>query len=125
MENPPAVPPALQANMWQPGQSGNPKGNFDRHSTKPIAKRIQEYLDKGCENIEALKEFKSKAAKDAIIEAMITNAVKGDKGSAKLLFEMVEGKPAQSVDVTTNGEKISQSTERLDEVLAKLKEAGA
>ena len=110
---------------WKPGQSGNPTGN-NGWSTKPISKRIQEYLEGDCQFLDHLPDnLKSKKAKDMLIEALVKKAIGtetygSDTSAMKLIFEHAEGKPYQAIDMTTKGERISSSTSKLDELIAKL-----
>lgn len=46
--------------------------------------------------------------KDIIARALLTKAAKGDVYAIREVFDRVEGKAAQSIDVTTNGEPINE-----------------
>lgn len=107
---------------WKPGDIPNPKGNHDRHSTRPIAKRIAELFEERIPaDFQVDERFKSKKAKDALVQAIFEKALMQDIPAAKLLMEHSEGKE-QSIDLTTKGEKIqSADNTRLNELLDSIK----
>lgn len=73
---------------FQKGQSGNPKGRpKDAILTKEIRSQLNDVRDDGKTNAQA------------IVESMIERAVKGDVRAADLIFNRIEGKPLQSVDL--------------------------
>ncbi len=74
---------------WQSGQSGNVKGRpKDALLTKEIRAQLNEVRDDGKTNAQA------------IAESMISRAIKGDVRAADLIFNRIEGKPLQSVDLS-------------------------
>ena len=85
------LPPALEANLWKPGQSGNPSG---RPKKKPITELYEEML--------ADPEFVEQ------LRASIRKSVRGGNMAMVLqvreMTDRVEGKVTQPIeaDVTVN-----------------------
>lgn len=103
------------------GVSGNPKGNaLDKHSTKSIASWINQLLNDETfkthvrEGLE-IKEYQGVPIK-AIIGAQIHLAINGDSRAADLLFKHGG---TQSIDITSDGEKLegSVSAEQLAQIV--------
>lgn len=105
------------------GEIRNPLGNgADRHSTRPIAKRIAEFLEGDIpSDFEIDDRFKSRKAKEALIQALFERAIKQETGAAKLLIEQAEGKADQNIDLRTLGRSITPSDERHNAMMEKLK----
>lgn len=76
--------PAFVAQMWKPGQSGNPGG-------RPKKKLVDQALTE-------LLEAKDSEEAIAIAVKLIQMARGGDSQSAKLIAERTEGKPLQKVE---------------------------
>ena len=72
------LPPELQANIWKPGQSGNPGG---RPKRKPLTEALQAILD----NPEEVM---------AVCKAQMKRAKKGHVDSFTAIRDTVEGKPS-------------------------------
>lgn len=69
MSNPNAVPPV--AHQFKPGQSGNPKGNTDGHSTRSIPEWINKLLKDPEFEITTIEKGEYKSYKAAPLEAII------------------------------------------------------
>ena len=69
---------------WKPGQSGNPKGRPPKGDTMT----------------EALKE---KVDKEAVAEKLYAMAMEGDIAALKYIYDRVDGKPRESVDLNHSG----------------------
>lgn len=115
--------PEMIANKWKPGDIPNPAGNHDRHSTRPIAKRIAEFLEGDIpSDFEIDDRFKSRKAKEALIQALFERAVKQETGAAKLLIEQAEGRADQNIDLRTLGKSLSPAGESLKELAEKIRQ---
>lgn len=77
---------------WKPGECGNPKG---RPKGKVSLKRL---LETKLE--EVLPNADGKTIADGIIHAAVSKALKGDKAAMELVFNYIEGRPIQSVDLS-------------------------
>ena len=76
---------------WQSGQSGNLKGRpKDALLTKEIRAQLNDVRDDGKTNAQA------------IAESMISRAIKGDVRAADLIFNRIEGRVLQSVDLSVS-----------------------
>ena len=53
-----------------------------------------------------------------IVKKVIEKAKKGDLKAAEMIFDRVDGKPLASIDITTDGDKISQETMDIKKILA-------
>jgi hypothetical protein len=109
----------------KPGEVRNPKGNADRHSTRPISTLIREYFERGCQDLDIKEKFKSKKAKEALVEALLEKAIGSDGVDTRamsILLEYGEGKPETKVDITTKGDKVeSAPIARLNEMIEAIK----
>jgi hypothetical protein len=79
---------------WKKGQSGNPKG---RPKLPDIREALAKVLADEKDGITAL---------EATLAALRAKAVRGDVRAAEVLLDRAFGKSAQTVDVTSGGEKI-------------------
>ena len=91
-----ANPSPSPATRFKKGQSGNPKG-------KPKMPDLKEAMARSLG--ETNKD--GTTALDQIIEAMRRKAAQGDVKAAELLLARGFGKPRESVDITSGGEKIA------------------
>ena len=96
MPNPP------KHTQFKKGQSGNPKG-------RPKLPDISEALAKILAD-----EKDGYSALEATLMALRAKAVKGDIRAAEALLDRAFGKPRQSVDHTTAGEKLPPNTVRVE-----------
>ncbi len=69
---------------WKPGQSGNPKGRAKRGETMTDALKV-------------------KADKDEIADKLIALANDGDLAALKYIYDRIDGKPRESVDIEHSG----------------------
>lgn len=91
-----ANPSPSPATRFKKGQSGNPKGKPKLPDLKEaMARALGEQAKDGT------------TALDQIIEAMRRKAAQGDVKAAELLLARGFGKPRESVDITSGGEKIA------------------
>jgi hypothetical protein len=79
---------------WKKGQTGNPKG-------RPKLPDIREALAKVLAD-----EKDGVTALEATLRALRAKAIRGDVRAAEALLDRAFGKAAQTVDVTSGGEKI-------------------
>jgi hypothetical protein len=111
------IPPEKR---WQPGQSGNPSGRpkgicyFGEAAREMLASQevnIEYTFPKGGEEITRKFNLKTSAKSfhHAIIAAMMRECLDGNVQAFTALSDRAYGKPAQSLDVTSDGDKI-QST---------------
>lgn len=70
---------------FQPGQSGNPTG---KSKLKPLTDRLRMILAQNPHRAEK------------IAEALITEAEGGNLQAAAMIFDRLEGKPTQSLEIT-------------------------
>ena len=107
-------------NMWQPGQSGNPKGR--PVGAVGIKKRIENFLSGEVENkvIEFLHEhgvnMGIKTREDALIAAMYVKGISGDTKAAELLLNRLYGKTKTEIEINTGIDK-----ERQEQISRKMK----
>ena len=81
---------------WKPGQSGNPNGRPKKgYSISEAFKRM----------LEADPE-----KKEAIVNKILLAALSGDMAAAKMIWQYMDGQPAQAIDLTSNGEQIKTPT---------------
>ena len=99
-------PPLKNLKSFKPGESGNPDGkpkgtlNF-----KTRAKWLLEATEEITHPVTGKKVTISIA--DQIDVALIRAARKGESWAVKEVLDRLEGKSAQAVDITSDGEKIS------------------
>ena len=86
----------IQKYKFPKGKSGNPKGR------PPVLKPLKEVIEKVMAD-----EKDGVSAMEAVVMTLRSRALKGDTKAIDLLLSYTYGKPKQSVDVTTDGEKIS------------------
>jgi hypothetical protein len=76
--------------QFKPGQSGNPGGRPKKVSLTALLR-------------EALaREVEGRTVGEKLVEVMVQNALKGDFRFCRDLMDRIDGKPHQSVSVTTN-----------------------
>lgn len=92
----PPTPP--KHSQFKKGQSGNPKG-------RPKLPDIKEALAKVLAD-----EKDGTSALEATLMALRSKAVKGDVRAAMVLLDRAFGKPQQSIDHTTGGDKLIPTT---------------
>jgi hypothetical protein len=89
----PTPPPPVHS-RFKKGQTGNPKG-------RPKLPDIREALAKVLAD-----EKDGVTALEATLRALRAKAIRGDVRAAEALLDRAFGKAAQTVDVTSGGEKI-------------------
>jgi hypothetical protein len=91
------LPEPLAANLWKPGQSGNPKG---RGRPTPLTAALLKQLQK------KLPGADDQTIADALAARLIKLALKENAKSLEALlaiFDRVEGKPFQRTELTGEG----------------------
>jgi hypothetical protein len=97
----PTPPPPVHS-RFKKGQSGNPKG-------RPKLPDISEALAKILAD-----EKDGRTALEQTLLALRAKAVRGDIRAAEALLDRAFGKPKQSVDHTTGGDKLPPSAIRVE-----------
>jgi ribosomal protein L17 len=77
---------------YQKGQSGNPKGRPKKGET------LTDLLREKIEKPKTPRE--KKARKELIIEKLITLAEAGDLAALKYVFDRIDGRPKESIEIT-------------------------
>lgn len=99
--------------QFKPGESGNPKGRPPVPSLKSVLKNlIDSQAPKAIIDlayVQKLTEKKDLTYNDVLALRLATAAlVEGDIAAIKEIFDRLEGKAQQTVDVTTGGDPINQ-----------------
>lgn len=107
--------------LFQPGQSGNPAGK--PKGIRHMSTLLEEAIKKVAEDTGTPEDI-------AIIKTVIDRAKKGDMKAIEHIWDRLEGKAPQSIDITTDGEKLPAAGDVDVEALAiemakKLKEQKA
>ena len=97
----------LTAPRFRPGQSGNPSGRPKNVLSKAIRKKLEEVNESG------------QTVEEEITDKLVELARAGNMDAIKLLGDRSEGKPRQSITVTTD------SRERIERALDNLISAAA
>ncbi len=100
----------VEAHKFKPGQSGNPAGRVP--GSKNLSTILAKYLenDVTTEGLDGI-EIKVSAA-DAVVLKLIRRAVKkGDYRAIREIFDRLEGRTKQSVDVTTDGKPLTDEVD--------------
>jgi hypothetical protein len=84
--------------LFKPGQSGNPGG---RPKGRSLTARLRDLLDQYELNGKRLPDGKQVA--DLVVEGLVLGAAKGGSRQLQEVFNRVEGKVTQRVDVTSKG----------------------
>ncbi len=105
---------------WKPGQSGNPAGRPPGLSLRSLI------VDRLEECPEGLQDGRSLA--EELVVRLVADAIKHDGQSRKILIEMLEGRPRQSVAVDTRPivpiiDNIPRHEQYLDQAAAAIAEA--
>ena len=101
--------------LWKPGQSGNPNGR--PKGSKNLSTMLWEALQEKARNSngEPMKETYA----DLFIKRVLKDAI--EKGNGKeLIFDRIEGKAAQPVDVTSGGETLGSTSVDVMELARKV-----
>lgn len=81
---------ARKTGRWKPGQSGNPNGR------PPKAKSLTDLL----RNRVAAKGPDGKPNMEAITDKVMQLALAGERWAVELIYDRLEGKPAQALELT-------------------------
>lgn len=93
--------------QFQPGESGNPAGR--PKGSRNLSTILREMLSEEVEiEIEGKKE--KCEFQEAIVKQLLRKANKGNLRAIQEIFDRVDGKAKQQVDVTTKGEQITGVT---------------
>lgn len=88
--------------QFQPGQSGNPAGKPKgiRHMSTLLLEAVKRVAQDGgtSEDVE-------------IVRALVAKAKSGDTKAIDIVFDRLEGKAPQTIDVTTDGDKLPSAGE--------------
>jgi len=97
--------------LWKPGQSGNPAGRPEKVSLTAILMRKLKEAD---------PDEPEKIRAEKVVEVALAKAEAGDFQMFKEIYDRVEGKVTQPVDVTT--ETVSRDA-KVERIKAKVKES--
>ena len=89
-----------------PGRNGGTlnKGGASNQGRKKKLPELRDIMD----NVMG-DEQKGTTAAEAVLMALRQKAIKGDVQAIKVLLEYMYGKPSQSIDLTTKGDKIGNT----------------
>lgn len=106
MANPNAIPP--EEHKFKPGQSGNPNGRPKgaRSLSTILREMLEEEIDVNIDGVKSRKQFQ-----EVIIRKLLKKANDGDMRAIEHIFDRIEGKAKQNLDVTSNGETVGQVQE--------------
>lgn len=106
---------------WQfkPGQSGNPAGKAP--GTKNLTSRIREGLARlGAKDAQG----NPLPVEEALAQKIIKMALDGDRKMIELVWNYLDGKPPQNIDLTSKGERVgtvvlsAEEERRIEELFA-------
>jgi len=80
---------------WKPGQSGNPKGRPKKRDS--LVSLLKEVLEK-----EYLADKKGRTWAEVLTDQLLLKAVKGDMIAQRIIWEYVEGKPKQEIEIPSD-----------------------
>ena len=110
-KTPKQIPPAMEANKWKPGQSGNPSG---RPRRLPISDRYAAMAELPLPDyvLAALKlsEAERPAIKtygDALALSQFRAGIKGKTEAAREITDRVEGRARQQVELSASLDVVS------------------
>ena len=102
-----------------PGKSGNPDGR--PRGTRNISTKMREALDKlGAKDAQG----KPVPVEDALVQKVIKMALDGDRKMIELIWNYLDGKPPQYIDITSHGERVGtvlitpEEEKRIEELFA-------
>lgn len=88
--------PEMEARKWKPGQSGNPNKIYKR---KPL--------------YDALSKMLTPERSEAVVVAILREALSGNVRAAQFLRDTFEGKPITQVEMSQTTETVSEFMERI------------
>lgn len=77
---------------WRKGQSGNPKGRPPKGLA--LTDILRELIEQPTK-VSSTHRHAGKTYKQAIIDELLNKAVEGEEWAIKMVYERLEGKPAQ------------------------------
>ncbi len=75
---------------WKPGESGNPTGRPSKRNA--LAPALRTLLGR--------KQLDGRTNKQALLEALLETALSGDVQAIKLIFERVDGKVPEPIEIS-------------------------
>ena len=98
-------PQNIEPHKFKPGQSGNPAGRPKGvPNTKTRLQRILNLIEQHKNPVTG--EMEAFTVAELLDMQQIIKARKGDTRAYQILLERLEGRPSQSVDLTTNGKDL-------------------
>jgi len=85
----------LRPKPWKPGQSGNPKGRPKKRDS--LISLLKEALEQQCPT-----DKKKRTWAEVLMEQLLVKAAKGDMVAQRLVWEYVEGKPKQEIEIPSD-----------------------
>ena len=92
-----ANPNPSPATRFKPGNRANPGG---RRKTLSLVADLRDELEK-------MAQGSSVSNKQMVVSRLLNQALAGDMQAIKLIFEYVDGKPVQPIDVRREAERIA------------------
>ncbi len=91
----------LRKYTWKAGQSGNPSGKIK--GTKNLSTQLKEILDLEIEGIDTISgETISAPVRYFLNNRLLRNALNGDNRALQEIYDRLEGKPKQKLDITAD-----------------------
>jgi len=113
------LPGGITGKGFQPGQSGNPAGKVP--GTKNLTTRIREGLARlGAKDAQG----NPLPVEEALAQKIIKMALDGDRKMIELVWNYLDGKPPQNIDLTSKGERVgtvvlsAEEEKRIEELFA-------
>ena len=95
------LPGGITGKGFMPGQSGNPEGKI--RGTKNFTTKVREALQRlGAKDAQG----NPVAIEEALIQKIIKMALEGDRKMIELVWNYLDGKPPQNIDVTSKGARV-------------------
>jgi len=85
----------LRPKSWKPGQSGNPKGRPPKKEC--LTSLLKEALENQCPT-----DKKKRTWAEVLTDQLLIKAAKGDMVAQRLVWEYVEGKPKQEIEIPSD-----------------------
>ena len=86
---------------FKPGQVANPKGRPKKGYS--ITEMMKELI---ASEVKDEKSGKMVKVREALGKSILKKALKGDRAAIRMIWNYMDGMPAQGVDITSKGEKI-------------------
>ena len=102
------IPP--KEHQFKPGQSGNPAGRPD--GSKNLSTILRDMLEEEIDvKVDDTGRKERRKFSELIIRKLIKRASDGDPRAIKEIFDRIEGRAKQSVDVTTDGKPLNDEVD--------------